>query len=163
MINIRIKAHGYKHHLQFNSQNILLTFGQDVYNGRSMTLAIISLFLDVLFRAERQLQVLENLISALNVFLWSVAMNRRRRVCSLGEELLPSILSVWSEMRPSASLKEEMVAFFNTQLSVHHPKGAKTLETGEEPAPCHRLKDFIITEMNRTSNKLPDIQRNVIL
>ncbi|XP_047662626.1 serine-protein kinase ATM isoform X3 [Tachysurus fulvidraco] len=81
-------------------------------------------------RAERQLQVLENLISALNVFLWSVAMNRRRRVCSLGEELLPSVLYVWSEMRPSASLKEEMVAFFNTQLSVHHPKGAKTLETG---------------------------------
>ncbi|TSP46813.1 Serine-protein kinase ATM [Bagarius yarrelli] len=81
-------------------------------------------------RAERQLQVLEHLISALNVFLRAVAVNRRRRVCSLGEELLPSILYVWSEMRPSASLKEEIVEFFTTQLSVHHPKGAKTLETG---------------------------------
>ncbi|XP_053342610.1 serine-protein kinase ATM isoform X1 [Clarias gariepinus] len=81
-------------------------------------------------RAERQLQVLEHLISALNVFLRSVAMNRRRRVCGLGEELLPSVLHVWSEMRPSSSLKDEMVVFFNIQLSVHHPKGAKTLETG---------------------------------
>ncbi|KAI5092996.1 serine-protein kinase ATM [Silurus meridionalis] len=81
-------------------------------------------------RTERQLQVLEHLISALNVFLRSVAMNRRRRVCSLGEELLPSILHVWSQMRPSSSLKEEMVEFFNLQLSVHHPKGAKTVETG---------------------------------
>ncbi|XP_034170693.2 serine-protein kinase ATM [Pangasianodon hypophthalmus] len=81
-------------------------------------------------RAERQLQVLEHLISALNVFLRSVAMNRRRRVCRLGEELFPSIVYVWSQMRPSSSLKEEMVEFFNMQLSVHHPKGAKTLETG---------------------------------
>lgn len=81
-------------------------------------------------RTERHLQVLEYLISALNVFLRSVAMNRRRRVCRLGEELLPSILHVWSEMRPSSSLKEEMVDFFNIQLSVHHPKGAKTVETG---------------------------------
>ncbi|XP_060761720.1 serine-protein kinase ATM [Neoarius graeffei] len=81
-------------------------------------------------RTERQLQVLEHLISALNVFLRSVAMNRRWRVCRLGEELLSSLLCVWSQMRPSSSLKEEMVEFFNMQLSVHHPKGAKTLETG---------------------------------
>ncbi|KAK3513535.1 hypothetical protein QTP70_016470, partial [Hemibagrus guttatus] len=94
-------------------------------------------------RAERQLQVLENLISALNVFLRSVAMNRRRHVCSLGEELLPSILYVWSEKRPSSSLKEEMVAFFNTQLSVHHPKGAKTLETGAHAEDWARWQNLL--------------------
>uniref|UniRef100_A0AAR2J5U2 non-specific serine/threonine protein kinase n=1 Tax=Pygocentrus nattereri TaxID=42514 RepID=A0AAR2J5U2_PYGNA len=81
-------------------------------------------------REERQLTVLEHLISALNVFLRSVAMNCRRRVCRLGEELLPSVLYVWSQKRPSSTLKEEMVEFFNLQLCVHHPKGAKTLETG---------------------------------
>ena len=76
--------------------------------------------------------MLEHLISALNVFLRSVAMNCRRRVCRLGEELLPSVLCVWSQKRPSSSLKEEMVEFFNLQLCVHHPKVAKTLETGND-------------------------------
>lgn len=95
--------------------------------------------MDFSSRTERQLQVLEHLICALNVFLRAVAMNRRRRACSLGEDLLPSVLCVWSQMRPSPSLKEEMVEFFNIQLSVHHPKGAKTLETGEDTAQSDHL------------------------
>lgn len=98
-----------------------------------------SWLMDLSFRDERQLQVLEHLICALNVFLRSVAMNRRRRVCRLGEDLLPSVLYAWSQMRPSSSLKEEMVEFFNMQLSVHHPKGAKTLETGEDSVQVLRI------------------------
>ncbi|KAI4877690.1 hypothetical protein NFI96_016764 [Prochilodus magdalenae] len=85
-------------------------------------------------RDERQLTVLEHLIAALNVFQRAVSMNCRRRVCRLGEELLPSILCVWSQKRPSSSLKEEMVEFFNLQLCLHHPKGAKTQETGSAHA-----------------------------
>ncbi|XP_076837050.1 serine-protein kinase ATM isoform X2 [Brachyhypopomus gauderio] len=81
-------------------------------------------------RVEKQLAVLQHIISALNVFLRSVATNSRRRVCRLGEELLPSVLYVWSQMRPSSTLKQEMVEFFNLQLCVHHPSGARTPETG---------------------------------
>lgn len=51
-------------------------------------------------------------------------------MCRLGEELLPSLLNVWADMRPSANLKEEIVEFFNLQLHVHHPKGAKSPDTG---------------------------------
>lgn len=74
--------------------------------------------------------VLEHLMSALNVFLRSAAMNCRMRVCRLGEELLPIVLNVWADMRPSVPLKEETVEFFNLQMCVHHPKGSKTQDTG---------------------------------
>lgn len=82
------------------------------------------------FRQEKHLAVLEHLVSALNSFLRSAAMNCRMRVCRLGEELLPPLLYVWADMRPSSALKEEIVDFFNLQICVHHPKGAKTQDTG---------------------------------
>uniref|UniRef100_A0A673I416 non-specific serine/threonine protein kinase n=1 Tax=Sinocyclocheilus rhinocerous TaxID=307959 RepID=A0A673I416_9TELE len=71
-----------------------------------------------------------NLVSAVNVFLHSVLLSSRKRVCGLGEEVLSSMLRVYTEMRPSLVLKEELVKFFHLQLCVHHPRGAKTLETG---------------------------------
>ncbi|RVE64573.1 hypothetical protein OJAV_G00127090 [Oryzias javanicus] len=94
--------------------------------------ALFSFFTKALLNArwEKHLSVLEHLVSALNVFLRSAAVNRRMRVCRLGEELLPSVLHVWAEMRPSAPLKEEIVDFLNLQMCVHHPKGAKTQDTG---------------------------------
>lgn len=85
-----------------------------------------------LLRAERQLMVLENLVSAANMFLRSVVLSSRKRVCALGEEVLSSMLYVYTQMRPSSVLKEELVKFFYLQICVHHPKGAKTPETGTE-------------------------------
>ncbi|KAM4628418.1 serine-protein kinase ATM [Polymixia lowei] len=81
-------------------------------------------------RREKHLAVVEHLVSALNIFLRSAAMDCRMRVCRLGEDLLPSVLHVWADMRPSTTLKEEIIEFFNLQLCVHHPKGAKTQDTG---------------------------------
>ncbi|XDV31704.1 hypothetical protein PO909_002667, partial [Leuciscus waleckii] len=80
-------------------------------------------------REERQLMVLENLVSAVNVFLRSVLLSCRRRACALGEEVLSAMLCVYTQMRPSSALKDELVKFFQLQICVHHPKGAKTLET----------------------------------
>ncbi|XP_065137946.1 serine-protein kinase ATM [Paramisgurnus dabryanus] len=81
-------------------------------------------------RTEKQLMVLANLVSAANVFLCSVLLSCRKRVCGLGEEVLSSLLYVYTQMRPSSGLKEELVKFFYIQLCVHHPKGVKTPETG---------------------------------
>ncbi|KAM8905494.1 serine-protein kinase ATM [Spinachia spinachia] len=94
--------------------------------------ALFSFFSKALLNArqEKRLTVLEHLVSALNVFMRSAAMNCRMRVCLLGEQLLPSLLFVWADMRPSAALKEEIVDFFNLQICVHHPEGAKTQDTG---------------------------------
>ncbi|MEQ2193416.1 hypothetical protein XENOCAPTIV_024621, partial [Xenoophorus captivus] len=87
--------------------------------------------------------VLEHLVSALNIFLRSAAMNCRMRVCRLGEELLPSLLNVWADMRPSANLKEEIVEFFNLQLCVHHPKGAKTQDAGAHAEQWTRWRSLL--------------------
>uniref|UniRef100_A0AAY5F543 non-specific serine/threonine protein kinase n=1 Tax=Electrophorus electricus TaxID=8005 RepID=A0AAY5F543_ELEEL len=111
-------------------------------------------------RVEKQLAVVQHLISALNVFLRSVATNSRRRVCRLGEELLPSILYVWSQMRPNSTLKQEMVEFFNLQVCVHHPKGARTPETGalaEDWGKWHShlysLYDELVAEISHISSR----------
>ncbi|XP_035535894.1 serine-protein kinase ATM isoform X2 [Morone saxatilis] len=94
-------------------------------------------------RQEKHLTVLEHLVSALNIFLRSAAMNCRMRVCHLGEELLPSMLYVWADMRPSAALKEEIVEFFNLQICAHHPKGAKTQDTGAHAEDWTRWRSLL--------------------
>ncbi|KAG5269701.1 hypothetical protein AALO_G00205070 [Alosa alosa] len=81
-------------------------------------------------RSERQLAVLENLVSALNVFLRGALVSWRRRACALGEQLLPGLLHAWSHTRPSPLLKDQLVELFSLQLHIHHPRGAKTLDTG---------------------------------
>uniref|UniRef100_A0A3B5B9P8 non-specific serine/threonine protein kinase n=1 Tax=Stegastes partitus TaxID=144197 RepID=A0A3B5B9P8_9TELE len=94
-------------------------------------------------RQERHLTVLEHLVSAMNIFLRSAAMNCRMRVCRLGEELLTTILYIWADMRPSATLKEEIVGFFNLQICVHHPKGAKTQDTGAHAEDWTKWKSLL--------------------
>nr|XP_046246217.1 serine-protein kinase ATM isoform X2 [Scatophagus argus] len=111
-------------------------------------------------RQEKHLAVLEHLVSALNIFLRSAAMNCRMRVCRLGEELLPSILYVWSDMRPAAALKEEIVEFFKLQICAHHPKGAKTQDAGAHAEDWTRwqsllynLYDALIREISHIGSR----------
>ncbi|GAA6218256.1 serine-protein kinase ATM [Lates japonicus] len=111
-------------------------------------------------RQEKHLTVLEHLISALNIFLRSAAMNCRMRVCHLGEELLPSILYVWADMRPSAALKDEIVEFLNLQICVHHPKGAKTQDTGAHAedwtkwrSQLYNLYDALVREISHIGSR----------
>uniref|UniRef100_A0A8C7SXB8 non-specific serine/threonine protein kinase n=1 Tax=Oncorhynchus mykiss TaxID=8022 RepID=A0A8C7SXB8_ONCMY len=111
-------------------------------------------------RQERHLAVVEHLVSALNVFLRSAAMNCRIRVCRLGEELLPSVLYVWTQMRPSTTLKEEIVEFFNLQLCVHHPKGSKTQDTGayaedwvKWQSLLYNLYDALVSEISQIGSR----------
>ncbi|XP_068564532.1 serine-protein kinase ATM [Cebidichthys violaceus] len=124
--------------------------------------ALFSFFSKALLNArqEKHLSVLEHLVSALNIFLRSVAMNCRMRVCHLGEELLPSILYVWADMRPSTALKEEIVEFFNLQICAHHPKGAKTQDTGAHAEDWTRwgsllynLYDALIREISHIGSR----------
>ncbi|KAF3692958.1 Serine-protein kinase ATM [Channa argus] len=111
-------------------------------------------------RQEKHLTVLEHLISALNIFLRSAAVNCRMWVCRLGEELLPSILYVWADMRPSAVLKEEIIDFFNLQICFHHPKGAKTQDTGAHAEDWTRwqsllynLYDALVSEISHIGSR----------
>ncbi|XP_028656011.1 serine-protein kinase ATM [Erpetoichthys calabaricus] len=111
-------------------------------------------------RNENILAVLEHIVGALNVFLRTSARNCRRRVCALGEEILPTIMYVWSQRRPQDHLKEEMVEFVSIQLHVHHPKGAKTEETGayaddwsKWQSLLYSLYDAIGSELNQIGSR----------
>lgn len=75
--------------------------------------------------------VLEHLVSALNTFGRSVALNWRMRLCHLGEELTPALLCIWADMRPSLALQEAILDFFSLQICAHHPEGARTQDAGE--------------------------------
>ncbi|KAL4647243.1 serine-protein kinase ATM isoform X2 [Arapaima gigas] len=111
-------------------------------------------------RQEKHLAVLEHLVSALNIFLRASAMNCRIQVCWLGEELLPSVLYIWAQMRPSPMLKEEIVEFFSLQLRVHHPKGAKTEDTGAHAenwtkwkSLMYNLYDVLVSEIGQIGSR----------
>ncbi|XP_074534953.1 serine-protein kinase ATM [Halichoeres trimaculatus] len=111
-------------------------------------------------RQEKHLSVLEHLLSALNIFLRSAALNCRMKVCHLGEELMPSILYIWVDMRPSTALKEEIVEFFNLQIHVHHPKGAKTQDTDAHAEDwvkwrslLYNLYDSLIREISQIGSR----------
>ncbi|KAM4566592.1 serine-protein kinase ATM isoform 3-T3 [Odontesthes bonariensis] len=121
--------------------------------------ALFSFFSKALLNArqEKHLTVLEHLISALNIFLKSAAMNCRMRACRLGEELLPSILYVWADMRPNAPLKEEIVEFFNLQIRVHHPEGAKTQDAGAHAEDWTRWRNLLYNLYNALVKEISNI------
>ncbi|XP_044057152.1 serine-protein kinase ATM isoform X4 [Siniperca chuatsi] len=119
---------------------------------------LFSFFSKALLNARQEhLTVLEHLVSALNIFLRSAAMNCRMRVCHLGEELLPSILYVWADMRPSAALKEEIVDFFNLQICAHHPKGAKTQDTGAHAEDWTRWRNLLYNLYDASIREISNI------
>ncbi|XP_047449742.1 serine-protein kinase ATM isoform X2 [Mugil cephalus] len=121
--------------------------------------ALFSFFSKALLNArqEKHLTVLEHTVSALNIFLRSAAMNCRMRVCRLGEELLPSLLYIWVDMRPSAALKEEIVEFLNLQICVHHPKGAKTQDTGAHAEDWTRWRSLLYDLYNALVREISHI------
>ncbi|XP_070567234.1 serine-protein kinase ATM-like [Ptychodera flava] len=73
-------------------------------------------------RTEKSGLVLWNIIAAMNIFCRSVAVNARRQLCKLGEDILSTLLALWSS-RPSVPLKDEIAEFLRLQMSVHHPNG----------------------------------------
>ncbi|MGH0157164.1 UNVERIFIED_CONTAM: hypothetical protein FKN15_067189 [Acipenser sinensis] len=111
-------------------------------------------------RHEKILAVLEHMLAALNVFLKASAMNCRVRVCKLGEDLLPTVLYIWTQKRPQDLLKDEIIQFFCLQLRVHHPKGAKTQETGayaedwsKWQSLLYNLYDALVSEINQIGSR----------
>lgn len=59
-----------------------------------------------------------------------MSVNFRIRVCELGDEILPTLLYIWTQQRLNNSLKEVIIELFQLQIYIHHPKGAKTQDKG---------------------------------
>ncbi len=53
------------------------------------------------FRNETNNQVLEYLLRSLLTFCKSVAVDCRRQLCQLGEDIIPALLPIWSKRHPS--------------------------------------------------------------
>ncbi|XP_006815117.1 serine-protein kinase ATM-like [Saccoglossus kowalevskii] len=79
------------------------------------------------FRNEKSSIVLVNIITAMNSFCQSVAINCRRLICKLGEDVLPTLLFLWSQ-RPSPDLKN-FKPRINTSGEVHNRKWWSTTST----------------------------------
>ncbi|XP_041351980.1 serine-protein kinase ATM-like isoform X2 [Gigantopelta aegis] len=80
-------------------------------------------------RQEKVSQVSEHLLSALNVFSKKIAPSSRIQLLKLGETIFVSLLYLWSN-RPTDSMKDEIVEFMRLQLHLHHPCGAKSVQSG---------------------------------
>lgn len=81
-------------------------------------------------RQEKSSAGLNHILAAFIIFLKTLAVNFRIRVCQLGDEILPTLLYIWTQHRLNDSLKEVIIELFQLQIYVHHPKGAKTQEKG---------------------------------
>lgn len=90
---------------------------------------ILSLFI-FCYRQEKSSAGLSHILAAFIIFLKTLAVNFRIRVCELGDEILPTLLYIWTQHRLNDSLKEVIIELFQLQIYIHHPKGAKTQEKG---------------------------------
>ncbi|NXJ58989.1 ATM kinase, partial [Rostratula benghalensis] len=109
-------------------------------------------------RQEKNTAGLDHIVGAMNIFCNKFAVNCRIRICKIGEEILPTVLYIWTHHRPKDSLKESIIELFRLQVHVHHPKGAKTQGKGAYDSTkwqsiLHNLYDLLVNEINLISSR----------
>ncbi|XP_049679639.1 serine-protein kinase ATM isoform X2 [Accipiter gentilis] len=121
-------------------------------------------------RQEKNTAGLDHIVGAMNIFCNKFAVNCRIRICKVGEEILPTVLYIWTQYRPKDSLKESVIELFRLQVRIHHPKGAKTQGKGAYDSTkwqsiLHNLYDLLVNEINLISSrrKYSSSSRNIAL
>uniref|UniRef100_A0A2K6FTV4 non-specific serine/threonine protein kinase n=1 Tax=Propithecus coquereli TaxID=379532 RepID=A0A2K6FTV4_PROCO len=109
-------------------------------------------------RQEKSSVGLNHILAALIIFLKTLAVNFRIRVCELGDEILPTLLYIWTQHRLNDSLKEVIIELFQLQIYIHHPKGAKTQEKGAYGSTkwqsiLHNLYDLLVNEISHIGSR----------
>ncbi|NXU56060.1 ATM kinase, partial [Turnix velox] len=109
-------------------------------------------------RQEKNTAGLDHIIGAINIFCSKFAVNCRIRICKMGEEILPTVLYIWTQHRPKDSLKESIIELFHLQVRVHHPKGAKTqgkdaYDSTKWRSILHNIYDLLVNEINLISSR----------
>ncbi|KAM6290797.1 serine-protein kinase ATM [Porphyrio hochstetteri] len=104
-------------------------------------------------RQEKNTAGLDHIVGAMNIFCNKLAANCRIRICKVGEEILPTVLYIWTQYKPKDSLKESIIELFRLQVHIHHPKGAKTQGKGAYVSEkwqriLHNLYDLLVNEIN---------------
>ncbi|XP_064144943.1 serine-protein kinase ATM isoform X1 [Loxodonta africana] len=109
-------------------------------------------------RQEKSSAGLNHVLAALIIFLKTLAVNFRIRVCELGDEILPTLLYIWTQHRLNDSLKEVIIELFQLQIYIHHPKGAKTQEKGGYASTkwqsiLYNLYDLLVNEISHIGSR----------
>ncbi|XP_037361576.1 serine-protein kinase ATM [Talpa occidentalis] len=109
-------------------------------------------------RQEKSTAGLNHILAALIIFLKTLAVNFRIRVCELGDEILPTLLYIWAQHRLNNSLKEVIIELFQLQIYIHHPKGAKTQEKGAYESTkwksiLYNLYDLLVNEISHIGSR----------
>ncbi|KAK1190904.1 ATM kinase, partial [Pygoscelis papua] len=119
-------------------------------------------------RQEKNTAGLDHIVGAINTFCTKFAVNCRIRICKVGEEILPTVLYIWTQYRPKDSLKESIIELFRLQVHIHHPKGAKTQGKGAYDSTkwrsiLHNLYDLLVNEINLIGSrgKYSSASRNI--
>lgn len=119
-------------------------------------------------RQEKNAAGLDHIVGAMNIFCSKFAVNCRIRICKVGEEILPTVLYIWTQYRPKDSLKEAIIELFRLQVRIHHPKGAKTQGKGAYDSAkwqsiLHNMYDLLVNEVNLISSrgKYSSASRNI--
>nr|XP_058924229.1 serine-protein kinase ATM isoform X1 [Kogia breviceps] len=109
-------------------------------------------------RQEKTSAGLNHILAAFIIFLKTLAVNFRIRVCELGDEILPTLLYIWTQHRLNDSLKEVIIELFQLQIYIHHPKGAKTQEKGAYESRkwksiLYNVYDLLVNEISHIGNR----------
>nr|XP_010967575.1 serine-protein kinase ATM isoform X1 [Camelus bactrianus]XP_045362063.1 serine-protein kinase ATM isoform X1 [Camelus bactrianus]XP_045362064.1 serine-protein kinase ATM isoform X1 [Camelus bactrianus] len=109
-------------------------------------------------RQEKSSAGLNHILEAFVIFLKTLAVNFRIRVCELGDEILPTLLYIWTQHRLNDSLKEVIIELFQLQIYIHHPKGARTQETGAYESRkwrsiLYNLYDLLVNEISHIGSR----------
>uniref|UniRef100_A0A8C5LAH7 Serine-protein kinase ATM n=1 Tax=Jaculus jaculus TaxID=51337 RepID=A0A8C5LAH7_JACJA len=109
-------------------------------------------------RQDKSSAGLTHILAALTIFLKSLAVNCRNRVCELGDEILPTLLCIWTQNRLNDSLKEVIIELFQLQIYVHHPQGARTHEKGAYESTkwqsnLYDLYDLLVNEISHIGSR----------
>ncbi|KAL1781773.1 serine-protein kinase ATM [Sigmodon hispidus] len=130
----------------------------------SQTDGLTSKFLDFFSKAvqnarqEKSSPGLSHILAALIIFLKTLAVNSRKRVCEVGDEILPTLLYIWTQHRLNDSLKEVIIELIQLQIYIHHPQGAKTPEKGAYESTkwksiLYNLYDLLVNEISHIGSR----------
>ncbi|XP_043435185.1 serine-protein kinase ATM isoform X1 [Prionailurus bengalensis] len=109
-------------------------------------------------RQEKSSAGLNHILAAFVIFLKTLAVNFRICVCQLGDEVLPTLLYIWTQHRLNDCLKEVIIELFQLQIYIRHPKGAKTQEKGAYESNkwksiLYNLYDLLINEISHIGSR----------
>ncbi|KAH0500698.1 Serine-protein kinase ATM [Microtus ochrogaster] len=109
-------------------------------------------------RQEKSSPGFSHILAALVIFLKTLAVNFRKRVCEVGDEILPTLLYIWTQHRLNDSLKEVIIELIQLQIYIHHPQGAKAPEKGAYESAkwksiLYNLYDLLVNEISHIGSR----------